>query len=71
MPRLAKIPLYFGVPLVVALVFILYEIPVISNWWMEQIPDPAYRIIVQALLLFTVAYIVNRWIYRYYVKHRI
>jgi uncharacterized membrane protein required for colicin V production len=69
MPRWNKIPLYFGLPLIVTIVFLLYQIPAIASWWVDHIPDPTYRVAVQALLLFTVAYVVNRWIYRHRIKH--
>jgi ABC-type amino acid transport system permease subunit len=69
MPRAAKIPVYFGLPLIVTLIFILYQIPAIASWWMEHIPDPMYRCVVQALLLFTIAYVANRWIYQHRIKH--
>jgi hypothetical protein len=52
-----RVFLYPGIATVIFMVFLISPV---ATWFEQHIPHPCYRVVVEALIFFTVIYIVER-----------
>ena len=62
---------YFAVALSATIVFVIFHVPIVDQWFQRHIPNRRYRLLCQALILFTIVYIVNRVTLRWKSHNRI
>lgn len=56
---------YFVVPVAATLIFVVFMLTPVQNWFAAHIPHPIYRLVIMALIFFVFIYIVNRLAHQY------